>query len=238
MCHPKQRSTHNNRKWYPWVICTIPCFHYCICITITPTIVMSVLCISRIYKMEVHWIAMTIPSQSIISTNTPVDCCIIHLSSIHFLLGIVWAILCVAWIYYLHISNQLHWYKNRPVRVSLHNHRKTTGSNVLPTTSFIPSRTHIHSSCCYYGRLLVNLMFTDITTLALFSHVEQPHHRAPHAIYIYNLDAVVPSDDSSSSVMADIRTNVVIIDRLGVEWHFCLTIDTARMKVGSSARIW
>ena len=33
----------------------------------------------------------------------------------------------------------------------------------------------------------------------------------------YKLDAVGPSDDSSSSVMADIRTNVVTMCSLGVE---------------------
>ena len=103
------------------------------------------------------------PSQQpIISTSTLVDCCIIHLTSLHFpwhwSTYTVWAILgcwCCLDITFIYPTNCIN-VNIELYRVSIHNHRKTTGSNVLPTESFIPSHTHIHSSCCYYGRLLVN----------------------------------------------------------------------------------
>jgi len=121
-----------------------------------------VLCIPHTTKTQNGSTLRQMPSQQpIISTSTPVDCCIIHLTSLHFPLALVYhlsnfrMLMLLGYITFIYPTNCID-VNIELYRVSIHNHRMTTGSNVLPTESFIPSHTHIHSSCCYLVDCLYN----------------------------------------------------------------------------------
>ena len=153
------------------------------------------------------------PSQQpIISTSTLVDCCIIHLTSLHFPLALVYLyrlsnfrmLMLLGYITFIYPTNCID-VNIELYRVSIHNHRKTTGSNVLPTESFIPSHTHIHSSCCYD---LVDCLYNHVhwhTTPLLCFLTYNNHITEPHMQYISKSDAVGPSDDSNSPLIADFQ---------------------------------
>ena len=153
------------------------------------------------------------PSQQpIISTSTLVDCCIIHLTSLHFpwhwSTYTVWAILgcwCCLDITFIYPTNCIN-VNIELYRVSIHNHRKTTGSNVLPTESFIPSHTRIHSSCWY----LVDW---------LYNHVHWHHHPLallPHSPRTTTPPSPISKSDGPSPLIADFRcTNMTMYDSFG-----------------------
>ena len=177
VCHPKQHPQRKIRWWYPWAryVLYIPCFHICIlsplswcecCVVYSPYDedtkwkYFASNALSAAYYIHQHprWLLYYSPH------IPPFPLALVYRLSNFRMLMLLGYITFIYPTNCIDVNIELY-------RVSIHNHRMTTGSNVLPTESFIPSHTHIHSSCCYLVDCLYNHVHWHHHPLALLSHV-------------------------------------------------------------------